>query len=272
MKKLILGSLITVASLGLIACQTSPISKNPSQNVANMTIPTLDDLRSYDWQLVKASDSQGNALATFAPVMTTGKATLNFQQNRMNFSVGCNNMSSNIVLNTGVLQSQGNPMSTLMACGDLQSAETLLKNAMQGSSRLAFQSGNGQSEKNIAILTQTTAQNNVLVWQGNLTPEKRYNAKGETIFLQVAPTEEKCDKLSDKLCLMVREISYNEQGIKTKIGDWHIMYEPIEGYQKSPNHGNVLRLKRYRTAPTDSKGYATAFVLDMIVETTDLVQ
>ena len=69
---------------------------------------------------------------------------------------------------------------------------------------------------------------------------------------------------------MAREVSYNEQSAKTNKGDWHLWYEPIEGYQKSPNQGNILnmlRLKRYRTPPTTTKGYGNLYELYSVIET-----
>jgi hypothetical protein len=71
---------------------------------------------------------------------------------------------------------------------------------------------------------------------------------------------------------MVREIIYNEQGIKTSQGQWHKLYEKIEGYEKSPSQGNIIRVKRYRTPPTYTKGYGNLYVLDIIIETKELVK
>lgn len=271
--KLFLPLTIALAMFGLTACQsinpsqtvTSPVKVDTSQPAIFIPkTPSLAELQRYDWQLVSAYDNSQKPLIALN-TLKDGEVTLNFDQNRMNYSVGCNQLSSKFSLSNNLLTTIGNTTSTLMACGNLQSAESLLANKMQGSSQLSLDANSG------SFLVQTTADNSTLNWQGKIKPEAKYG-KGETLFLEVAPQDEACDKLTTKRCLMVRDVFYDNQGIKTSHGQWHIMYEPIENYQKSADQGNVLRVIRYRTAPSDVKGFSNLYVLDGVIETTDLVR
>ena len=276
-----------VFGITLTACQnlnqnpmkpTLPVPVNVQPLVIINKTPTINELQSYSWHLLNAKDKQGNTisgldLTTYGLRNTNNVISLNFSVGRDNkvgisYDVGCNKMVKAVTYENGLMTAvNGTSISTLMGCGKLYEAERLLNAQMVRSSKLSI----SVEGDNKATLTQITSDNNTLLWQGTLKPEVKYG-KGETLYLQVAPQDERCEHLTQKHCLMAREVSYNDQGIKTYVGDWHLWYEPIEGYQKSPNQGNILRLKRYRTQPTDTKGYDNLYVLDSIIETTELSQ
>jgi hypothetical protein len=50
------------------------------------------------------------------------------------------------------------------------------------------------------------------------------------------------------------------------VGQWHLLDVPIMGYRHDESAQRVLRLTRYRTPPTDTKGYGNLYVLDRIIE------
>ena len=72
--------------------------------------------------------------------------------------------------------------------------------------------------------------------------------------------------IPDMQCLQVRELKYDDQGLKTGTGDWQFLYQDIEGYTHQPGVRNVLRLKRYPVANPPADGSSIAYVLDMVVE------
>lgn len=47
-------------------------------------------------------------------------------------------------------------------------------------------------------------------------------------------------------CLQVREIKYDNKGIKTQVDkDWTLFYDQIEGYQHRDDQRVIIRVKRY---------------------------
>ena len=117
-----------------------------------------------------------------------------------------------------------------------------------------------------AMLQQTLADGTGLIWDGILKPEVKYG-KGETVFLEVKPKWQYCDNVTDRKCLEVRDINYDTRGLKTAVGQWHLLDAPIMGYRHDESAQRVLRLTRYRTPPTDTKGYGNLYQLDSVIET-----
>ena len=72
--------------------------------------------------------------------------------------------------------------------------------------------------------------------------------------------------IPDYRCLHVREIAYDDQGLKIGEGEWQFFYQEIEGYTHEPGVRNVLRLDRFNVANPPADGSSIACVLDMVVE------
>ena len=90
----------------------------------------------------------------------------------------------------------------------------------------------------------------MLSFAGEPTAETRYGGPGETVFLEVAAQSEPCSHplIADMQCLQVRELKYDDKGIKTgTVGSFVNFYQDIEGYTHEPGIRNVLRVKRYRS-------------------------
>src|SRR5690606_9600260 len=78
-------------------------------------------------------------------------------------------------------------------------------------------------------------------WVGEASAQTRYGGPGERVFLEVAPQRVACSHpmMPDHRCLRVREIRYDENGIKqSPPGDWQLLYEDIEGYTHEPGVRN----------------------------------
>ena len=255
--------------LALTGCQTVNTNPSaPSERVPYVQLPifigstpTTNSLQSYDWQLnnINSTDPitwNGSYLQT-----QNGKVTLNFNQNHITYNVGCNQLSNQYSLSKNTMQPIGTGISTLMGCGELQAREQWLAKQMQSPSELQI-----METQVDAVLSQTTADGSWLQWVGKLKPEVKYG-KGETVFLEVKPKWQYCDNVTDKKCLEVRDINYDNQGLKTAVGQWYLLDAPIMGYRHDESAQRVLRLTRYRTPPTDTKGYGNLYQLDSVIET-----
>lgn len=255
--------------LALTGCQTVNTNPSaPSERVPYVQLPifigstpTTNSLQSYDWQLnnINSTDPitwNGSYLQT-----QNGKVTLNFNQNHITYNVGCNQLSNQYSLSKNTMQPIGTGISTLMGCGELQAREQWLAKQMQSPSELQI-----METQVDAVLSQTTADGSWLQWVGKLKPEVKYG-KGETVFLEVKPKWQYCDNVTDKKCLEVRDINYDNQGLKTAVGQWHLLDAPIINYRHDETAQRVLRLTRYRTPPTDTKGYGKLYQLDSVIET-----
>ena len=255
--------------LALTGCQTVNTNPSaPSERVPYVQLPifigstpTTNSLQSYDWQLnnINSTDPitwNGSYLQT-----QNGKVTLNFNQNHITYNVGCNQLSNQYSLSKNIMQPIGTGISTLMGCGELQAREQWLAKQMQSPSELQI-----METQVDAVLSQTTADGSWLQWVGKLKPEVKYG-KGETVFLEVKPKWQYCDNVTDRKCLEVRDINYDTQGLKTAVGQWHFLDAPIMGYRHDESAQRVLRLTRYRTPPTDTKGYGNLYKLDSVIET-----
>ncbi len=255
--------------LALTGCQTVNTNPSaPSERVPYVQLPifigstpTTNSLQSYDWQLnnINSTDPitwNGSYLQT-----QNGKVTLNFNQNHITYNVGCNQLSNQYSLSKNTMQPIGTGISTLMGCGELQAREQWLAKQMQSPSELQI-----METQVDAVLSQTTADGSWLQWVGKLKPEVKYG-KGETVFLEVKPKWQYCDNVTDKKCLEVRDINYDNQGLKTAVGQWYLLDAPIMGYRHDESAQRVLRLTRYRTPPTDTKGYGNLYKLDSVIET-----
>ncbi len=260
--------------LALTGCQT--VHTNPSAPIERVpyvqlpifigSTPTTNSLQSYDWQLnnINSTDPitwNGSYLQT-----QNGKITLNFNQNHITYNVGCNQLSNQYSLSKNTMQPIGTGISTLMGCGELQAREQWLAKQMQSPSELQI-----METQVDAVLSQTTADGSWLQWVGKLKPEVKYG-KGETVFLEVKPKWQYCDNVTDRKCLEVRDIHYDTQGLKTAVGQWYLLDAPIMGYRHDESAQRVLRLTRYRTPPTDTKGYGNLYQLDSVIETKTLAK
>ena len=260
--------------LALTGCQTVNTNPSaPSERVPYVQLPifigstpTTNSLQSYDWQLnnINSTDPitwNGSYLQT-----QNGKVTLNFNQNHITYNVGCNQLSNQYSLSKNTMQPIGTGISTLMGCGELQAREQWLAKLMQSPSELQI-----METQVDAVLSQTTADGSWLQWVGKLKPEVKYG-KGETVFLEVKPKWQYCDNVTDRKCLEVRDINYDTQGLKTAVGQWYLLDAPIMGYRHDESAQRVLRLTRYRTPPTDTKGYGNLYQLDSVIETKTLAK
>lgn len=87
------------------------------------------------------------------------------------------------------------------------------------------------------------------------------------MFYEIHPQTKSCTGVVAQQCLQVKEIRYNQQGLKTyQDANWSLFYDTIQGYQHSPNERQVIRVKRYsiKNPAADQSKYV--YIHDMTVE------
>lgn len=228
----------------------------------------ITTLSRHRWTLMSATDANEKPMPEFADI--NSQVNLVFNQDTLSYSVGCNMVSAAYELQGHALSTE-EVMSTKMSCSDLDMAENTLNTLMLGSSELKMEQGESP------VLTQFTDDDVTLVWSGKLTPQAKYNSKGETLFWAVNAKEVNCDMNGEKQCLQVRPVTYNDQGVKVREGKWRVFAGEIDGYQHDGMHEEVLRLQRYRletnelieadeTTENDTDHEKYAYVLDAVIE------
>ena len=255
-------------ALALAACTPSNPPAEPPPPVAPAAATTTPATAAVDaqtlaashWQLTDAVGADGQRIAALFPAPGQ-PLQLDFADGRVSVSGGCNRMSGGYTL-SGDRFEVGALAQTKMFCGGgaLMAADDAIGARLAGAGTLAT-GGDGS-------VVLTTAGGDRLTFTGVPTADTRFGGPGERVFLEVAAQRVACHHpmMPDYQCLHVREISYDDQGLKTGTGDWQFLYQDIEGYTHQPGVRNVLRLKRYKVANPPADGASIAYVLDMVVE------
>lgn len=259
-----LGVACALSTTALVGCSSSADLKN-TMSPTHAKAPTL---QSHHWQLQQALTAQGTADKQWQVPASANSPTraigLRFSPDHI-VSVDrlCNLIS-------GGYRTQGDQMqierlaSTMMACGNTDLMQ-LEKNVAQQLSNVSTWKITDGAPSILELNFKSGAK-----WQftGQPTPETLYG-QSERIFLEVAPQKVACNHplIPNAQCLQVRELKYNEQGLKQSTGTWENFYGTIEGYTHQAGVRNVLRIKRFtrpEPAPADASKYV--YILDMTVE------
>jgi heat shock protein HslJ len=265
MKRLLIPVLpLLLATCARLPWPSAPAATAPQAATASADAAGLDaqTLAAYRWQLGEARDAQGQRIgALFA---RAGRPlTLEFQPGRISVANSCNRMSGGYRIDGDQL-AVDRLASTMMACADpaLAALDQAIGRRLEGRSSASVQRA---PEK----LVLTRAGGDTLVFDGVPTPETRYGGPGERAFLEVAARTQPCRHplIPDKQCLQVREVFYDDNGLKTGTpGEFRDFYGDIEGYVHEPGVRNVLRVERFRRDPAPADAPDAAYVLDRVVE------
>ncbi|QNP49371.1 META and DUF4377 domain-containing protein [Diaphorobacter aerolatus] len=238
-----------------------PKPMEPNSNAAQL-------LPQYVWSLTQVAGSDGQMRHDW---LIPGKAApvLNFQNGQVSVQNLCNLVNATYSTSLDKIEIK-QPVSTMRACVDNLQMTQERRVVQQLQLAQKFQivpAGN-----NLPIRMYLSFSDG-LRWElyGQPTPATRYGSAAERIFLEVGPEKVNCNHplMRDAKCLRVRDLSYDNQGIKRVTGDWRIMQGDIEGYKFEPGLRNVLRVNRYALTkgPAQAADAPThAYVLDMIVE------
>ncbi|WP_296243704.1 MULTISPECIES: META domain-containing protein [unclassified Psychrobacter] len=234
-------------------------------------------LSRYRWTLMSVENKDAQPLNLLSDIKDQVRLTFSQYQgeNSLNYSVGCNTMSASYQLQGQTLTIQDG-MSTKMSCGELDKAENQLNELMQGESQLTLvldskdnnsNADSATTESHQPVLTQITSDAATLVWAGKLTSQAKYNSKGETVFWAVNAKKIACTNGGSEMCIQVKPITYDDQGIKVSEGEWSAFNGEIDGYQPDGMHDEVLRLQRYELDGNENEEVQEyAYVLDAVIE------
>jgi len=240
---------------------TPPAATAPAATPAASTTIDAAALGSQHWKLEQAVDAKGQRIdALFA--RADKPLQLDFRDGRVSVSNACNRMGGGYTL-TGDRLQVARMAATLMACTDpkLMALDQAIGKRLEAPQTVALRNGDQ--------LALTSADGEVLTFRGEPTAETRYGGPGETAFLEVAAQTKPCSHplIPNKQCLQVRELHYDDRGIKTGTpGEWQPLYQDIEGYEHTDGVRNVVRVKRYTIKNPPADGSSIAYVLDMVVE------
>lgn len=249
--------------LAAAACTpATPPGEPPTGQQSAAAAAAFDATRlpAFHWKLIEASAPDGSRIEALFP-RADKPLQLDFADGRVSVSNACNRIGGGYALNGDTL-SVGSLVMTRMACADsaLMQSDAQIAQRLEAGGTLRFDGGDA--------LVYTTAAGDTLRFAGEPTPDTRHGGPGERVFLEVAPQRVPCPHamIPDYQCLHVREIIYDDDGLKQGQGQWRFLYQDIEGYTHEPGVRNVLRLKRYDIANPPADASSVAYVLDVVVE------
>lgn len=252
------------ASTDATAPASAAAAPSPTTPPATEATDPTAELPRFHWRLQTATDATGKRIdALFA--RSELPVQLDFANGRVSISNTCNRVTGSYSVSADMLSIE-RLAATMMACVDpkLMALDDEAGKRLQGASKLSLAGGDNP------MLTLTNSAGDSLAFAGEPTADTRYGGPGERVFLEVAAQTKPCSHplIPDKQCLQVREIKYDDKGLKVGTpGEFQNFYDEIEGYTHEPGVRNVLRLNRYtrKDVPADASKYA--YVLDMVVET-----
>ncbi|NYT87014.1 DUF4377 domain-containing protein [Pollutimonas harenae] len=248
--------------MALGAC--TALQSNPGTSARQYPMNTEATLQAYHWTLQTIA---ANGLAhEAAPTGLNSKPLiLNFSGQRISIDGLCNALNGDYTINEFHIQIT-HLVSTMKTCANeqLMRYEHEVAQRLPTATHWSLQNASSASPALALTFKDGTA------WKltGKPTAATRYGGKPQRIFLEVAPQRVTCTHalIPNHQCLKVREITYDDQGLKTDTGEWTYYYDTIEGYEHQPGVRNILRINRYtqKTPPADASSHVD--ILDMIIE------
>lgn len=234
--------------LSLMACQT--VQNVTDEVISQSNTTTEKNLTDYQW-IYQASKASKPLILTF-----------NANQ-QLSIQTGCNGQG-------GTWKIEGNKIvssalvSTMMACADDLMQQERLSSEIFSDKKIPFEISmlNGQ-----AILTVKNSKGQKYTFIGQMKPEAKYQSAGKTVFLEISPQTKSCTGVAPMTCMQVREVKYDNNGLKTYVDkDWSLYYGQIEGFQHNPQQRVIVRVKRYDIKNPAADQSSQADVLDLVVE------
>jgi heat shock protein HslJ len=242
-----------LVTLTLVGCaQPGPGAPDGTQRQA---------LLAHHWSLQQAQTAQGTPDAQWVGARPL---QLDFSAEQAVFVQGlCNTLRGRYTLDGRSIE-VGRLAATMMACSD----NALMQRERQVGQQLPQVRQWQVSGTDQPLLQLRFADGAQWTFAGQRTHESLYGAP-QQIFLEVAPQTVACNHplQPQARCLRVRELRYDEAGLKRSVGDWQNYHGEIEGYRHRAGVREVLRLKRYTrpNPPADASRFID--VLDLRVET-----
>ena len=238
-----------------VLAQSNPGWRTTRQNLAEM-------ITDHHWTLVDATDAANQRLEGLFPDPERA-FTFSFAESSLHVEGGCNGLRANYRVEADRMLEVMGGMSTMMACeAPLMEADAALSALVSGPLETVLVRG---AQPRLVLLASA---GDTLVLAGELTPEARFGPP-TTVFLEVDAQLVACaaSVRSDGLCLNVRELTFDDQGIQVGTPPaWQPFGAEIQGYRHEAGIRNVLRVKRYDPAATPDMPPGPVYVLDLTVQ------
>lgn len=260
--KLTIGSL---ALMGLAACAAPG---NNSNTTSERQMDKETSLQAYHWRLFATTGKDGQP-APAIPGAGGEQVTLNFTDTMMSVDNLCNVLGSGYTVK-GSKITFTSPVSTMKMCSDpeLMRNEQAVGKLLPTATDWSMAKADSSPDNPAPVLILNFKDGSKWRLKGEPTATTRYGSEPTRVFLEVAAQREACSHpmMPNYQCLKVREIQYNDSGLKTHTGEWMYYYGDIEGYTHTPGVRNVLRINRYELKNVPADASSKADVLDMVVE------
>lgn len=263
LRKLPCSALLAAAVLLLTACsREAPSAPEPTAPPAVAAPDAAASLVAYRWQLQSARDAQGQQIAVLAPAPDRVLG-IDFVDGAVSVNGGCNRLSVPYTLTDAGQLQLGQGRSTMMACppplGDIDAAFTSF---LSGTLTIVL-----SNMPDVPMLQLAAANGTTMSFTGTPTPETRFGSAGTRAFLEVSAEPCAPDAGSTPPCLVVRDVQFDEQGLRTGTpGEWRPLPDGVEGFSTEPGASYVVRVKRFEQASASGGEPAVFFIYDMTVE------
>ncbi|QUY35749.1 META and DUF4377 domain-containing protein [Acinetobacter junii] len=202
---------------------------------------------------------------SYQPTNTQKPIVLTFLNNdRLSVDTGCNRLNTSWKVENGLIVT-GDGASTMMACEPALMQQEKFAGELLQKRQIPFEVNTTNLHE--PTLTLTDAKGQKYHFIGKMTPETKYQSEPKTVFLEISPETKSCTGVAPQTCMQVREVKYDEKGIKTYTDkNWSLYYGQIEGFEHNPKQRVIVRVKRFEIKNPAADQSSLADVLDMVVE------
>ncbi|MBP8006822.1 MAG: DUF4377 domain-containing protein, partial [Acinetobacter sp.] len=152
-----------------------------------------------------------------------------------------------------------------MACNPALMKQEQFAGTLLQKRQIPFEVNASNLDQPTLVITDAKGQKYSFV--GKMTPEAKYQTEPKTVFMEISPETKSCVGVAPQTCMQVREIKYDDKGVKTYADkDWSLYYGEIEGFEHNPNQRVIVRVKRFEIKNPAADQSSLADVLDMVVE------
>ena len=232
-------------------------------------ILTVTDSKGQKHIFTGAKVTNSNVLTNYTwsyqPADTKRPIVLSFLANdRLSVDTGCNRLNTSWKIENGLIAT-GDGASTMMACDPALMKQEQFAGTLLQKRQIPFEVNATNLDQPTLTISDANGQKYTFV--GKMTAEAKYQSEGKTVFLEIAPETKSCVGVAPQTCMQVREIKYDDKGIKTYADkDWSLYYGQIEGFEHNPNQRVIVRVKRFEIKNPAADQSSLADVLDMVVE------
>ena len=241
---------LAVLPLALTACQSYEVEdmRNQTSQLINTKQPNKI-LTSYVWSTDTGASKP--LVLSFYP------------DGLLSIATSCNTMNTSWQVKTSQIHT-GLIYSTLMACSNQAMQQEQIAADLLQQRAVTYHLDFSRTKPRLTLISPNGKR---YVFTGKMTPEAQYQTEAETIFLEISPQKKACTGVIPQSCLQVKEIKYNQQGLKTyQDRDWSLFYSSIEGFEHNPNERQVIRVKRYERPNPAADQSRYIYIHDMTIE------